>query len=78
MPERDGYCEHGVYVGGCGIDWMCGYCENGVTAAELAEAQAAEDVAEFRRAQLRIACLATQHTTSLAQAEAEWAAFRYA
>ena len=24
-----GYCKHGVYVGGCGIDWMCGQCENG-------------------------------------------------
>ena len=32
--ERDarapeGYCRHGVYVGGCGIDWMCGACEAG-------------------------------------------------
>lgn len=27
--RSDGYCEHGVYVGGCGIDWMCGYCETG-------------------------------------------------
>lgn len=25
--EWDGYCEHGVYVGGCGIDWMCPECE---------------------------------------------------
>ena len=36
-PEfRDpaGYCEHGKYVGGCGIDWMCGWCEDGVSAAE--------------------------------------------
>jgi hypothetical protein len=23
----DGYCVHGTYVGGCGIDWMCGHCE---------------------------------------------------
>jgi len=22
-------CRHGVYVGGCGIDWMCGRCEDG-------------------------------------------------
>lgn len=22
-------CEHGTYVGGCGIDWMCGSCESG-------------------------------------------------
>ena len=25
----DDYCKHGVYVGGCGIDWMCGKCEGG-------------------------------------------------
>lgn len=22
-------CPHGVYVGGCGVDWMCGRCESG-------------------------------------------------
>lgn len=22
-------CEHGAYVGGCGIDYMCGPCEDG-------------------------------------------------
>lgn len=22
-------CEHGCYVGGCGVDWMCGACEGG-------------------------------------------------
>jgi hypothetical protein len=32
--ERDrlapeGHCRHGVYVGGCGIDYMCGACEDG-------------------------------------------------
>lgn len=27
----DGYCPHGVYVGGIGIDWMCGRCESGDT-----------------------------------------------
>lgn len=26
--NEDGYCRHGAYVGGCGIDWMCGTCEN--------------------------------------------------
>jgi heterodisulfide reductase subunit C len=26
----DPTCEHGTYVGGCGIDWMCGWCESGV------------------------------------------------
>lgn len=24
-----GYCVHGVYVGGCGADYMCGHCEMG-------------------------------------------------
>jgi hypothetical protein len=27
--DANGYCPHGVYVGGCGIDWMCGKCEDG-------------------------------------------------
>lgn len=27
--SRDGYCMHGVYVGGVGIDWMCHMCELG-------------------------------------------------
>jgi len=27
-PPRD-YCRHGVYVGGSGVDYMCGACENG-------------------------------------------------
>jgi hypothetical protein len=25
---RDGYCKHGKYVGGCGADLMCGWCES--------------------------------------------------
>lgn len=25
----NGYCDHGVYVGGCGADFMCVYCELG-------------------------------------------------
>jgi len=29
MNGQDGYCEHGVYVGGCGIDYICGQCESG-------------------------------------------------
>ena len=28
-PIPPGYCPHGKYVGGCGIDWMCGPCEMG-------------------------------------------------
>ena len=29
-------CSHGVYVGGCGIDYMCGACEAGDEPADLA------------------------------------------
>lgn len=29
QSPNEGYCFHGTYVGGCGIDWMCGYCESG-------------------------------------------------
>jgi hypothetical protein len=36
------YCPHGVYVGGCGIDYMCGRCENG--GEELSPAEQAEYV----------------------------------
>lgn len=25
----EGYCQHGTYVGGCGVDWLCGACEAG-------------------------------------------------
>ncbi len=28
-PRDAGYCEHGVYVGGIGVDWMCMDCELG-------------------------------------------------
>jgi len=26
--QYEGYCFHGMWVGGCGIDWMCGACES--------------------------------------------------
>jgi hypothetical protein len=28
------FCEHGKYVGGCGIDWMCYWCEEGISAVD--------------------------------------------
>ena len=31
------YCIHGVYVGGCGIDYMCGQCEMGDEAPTINE-----------------------------------------
>lgn len=33
---QEGRCKHGTYVGGCGADYMCGYCENGMTDYEWA------------------------------------------
>lgn len=32
MSQYNPYCPHGVYVGGCGIDWMCHDCEMGYCA----------------------------------------------
>jgi hypothetical protein len=32
--SRENYCKHGTYVGGCGADYMCGWCESGVEPQE--------------------------------------------
>lgn len=42
--DDSGHCRHGVYVGGSGIDWMCGPCEDRDqwTEADELEAYAAE------------------------------------
>jgi hypothetical protein len=34
--EPAGYCPHGYYVGGCGADYMCQHCEDGVSVEEAA------------------------------------------
>ncbi|HZZ17152.1 MAG TPA: hypothetical protein VFE08_14455 [Candidatus Sulfotelmatobacter sp.] len=50
-PEfRDyaGYCEHGTYVGGCGADYMCGYCEDGISLAEAIAIEARQRTREIR------------------------------
>ena len=31
------YCEHGTYVGGCGIDYMCQWCEDGIFGQEYVD-----------------------------------------
>ena len=41
-------CVHGTYVGGCGIDWMCHWCESGVSLAEAKRIVAAEQLAKVR------------------------------
>lgn len=45
----DGYCVHGVYVGGCGIDWICGLCEDGVSYEEWQAGLAAERTLRARQ-----------------------------
>lgn len=57
--DPDGYCEHGTYVGGCGIDWMCSWCEDGISLAEAkrivaAEKRRAKREAARRRLHLRL------------------------
>jgi len=37
----EGFCVHSTYVGGCGIDWMCGVCESGEDRRDFV--QVAED-----------------------------------
>lgn len=59
-PEfRDygGYCEHGVYVGGCGVDWMCGDCEMGISAAERREINSQQHTRDIREKANRAAKL---------------------
>jgi len=43
------HCEHGVYVGGCGIDWMCDWCEMGVSAAEASRIMTERRTSDVRR-----------------------------
>lgn len=35
--SNDGRCKHGTYVGGCGADYMCGWCEDGTPDVEYVE-----------------------------------------
>ncbi len=52
MSEK-GYCVHGVYVGGCGIDWMCQLCEDGVSYKEWQEMLKYEEKARKRKERQR-------------------------
>ena len=40
--DPEGYCPHGRYVGGCGADLMCGYCEDGISRTEAIRMERAE------------------------------------
>jgi len=52
--ELGGYCVHGVYVGGCGIDWMCGICESGedLSPTEWAMANVRDEIRRLDRVKL--------------------------
>lgn len=54
--RSDGYCPHGVYVGGCGIDWMCGACEGeDYSFTQEAYYQAKNHINDARRTTFKIA-----------------------
>lgn len=42
------HCEHGKYVGGCGIDWMCEWCDLGISASEAKRIVTAEKTRRTR------------------------------
>ena len=46
--DPDGYCPHGQYVGGCGADLMCQWCEDGISPAEVREIYSARHTREVR------------------------------
>src|SRR5579863_7610112 len=55
--DPDGYCEHGTYVGGCGADLMCQWCEDGISLAEAKRIVARERLAGIRERAERAAKL---------------------
>ncbi len=47
--EQD-YCEHGTYIGPpSGADFLCGWCESGISVKEMNEILAAQRLAVIRR-----------------------------
>ena len=55
--DPDGYCVHGTYVGGCGADLMCSWCEDGISLAEAKRIVAREKLAGIRERADRAATL---------------------
>lgn len=47
--ESYDYCPHGVYVGGCGIDWMCNWCESGISVTEARRIVQMERLRKIRK-----------------------------
>jgi hypothetical protein len=68
--EYHGHCIHGVYVGGCGIDWMCQWCEGGWTLYEYARHHA-----QMQRDRDRQASLEHIVTSMFTRTGIEWQAF---
>jgi hypothetical protein len=71
--ESQGVCPHGVYVGGCGIDWMCGYCEDGPYEITQEAIWAAKTDFEYKRRAARHAL--AEQLTDLAVENREWLTF---
>lgn len=46
--DPEGYCVHGSYVGGCGADYMCGWCEDGISLAEAIKIETARKTRKVR------------------------------
>lgn len=62
--DRHDHCEHGVYIGGSGVDWMCHWCESGISMKELIRAGRAHQKylkKMFRALWLRDKLLALYH-----------------
>lgn len=53
--DPEGYCEHGTYVGGCGADLMCQWCEDGISLAEARRIVTAERTRKTRETAERTA-----------------------
>jgi hypothetical protein len=46
--DASDYCPHGMYVGGCGIDRMCPWCEDGTSVSEARRIVARERLVKIR------------------------------
>lgn len=67
--ERD-YCEHGVFVGNpFGGDYMCHYCELGISVEEMQERQRAEARRKCRELQSVLVLVLENHAEWVRDAE---------
>jgi hypothetical protein len=59
--RAENYCDHGNYVGGCGIDWMCHWCEEGISQTERLQIEK-----DWTLSRLRARCERIQRFLTLA------------